>query len=80
MPAQDNAALVRTAYEAFNERDLNRAAALAAEEMEWLNVATGETLLRPGDGRRLTSSKSSGTCARQDSGILERRGPDGLIQ
>ena len=47
MPAQDNAALVRAAYEAFNDRDLDRAAALAAEELEWLNVATGETFRGP---------------------------------
>jgi len=47
MPAQDNAALVRTAYEAFNDRDLDRAAALTAEELEWLNVATGETFHGP---------------------------------
>jgi hypothetical protein len=43
MSAQDNAMLARAPYEAFNDRDFDRAAALVAEELEGVNVATGET-------------------------------------
>jgi hypothetical protein len=42
MSAQDNAMLARAAYEAFNDRGFDRAA-LVAEELEGVNVATGET-------------------------------------
>jgi hypothetical protein len=33
----------RASYEAFNDRDFDRAAALVVEDLEWVNVATGET-------------------------------------
>lgn len=44
MSVQDNEALARASHESFNERDYDRADELAAEDLEWLNVATGETL------------------------------------
>jgi steroid delta-isomerase-like uncharacterized protein len=47
MSAQDNAMLARAAYGAFNERDFDRAAALVAEDLELINVATGETFRGP---------------------------------
>jgi hypothetical protein len=33
----------RAAYETFNDREFDRAAALIVEDLEWVNVATGET-------------------------------------
>ena len=47
MPARDNEAIVRETHEAFNARDLDRAAAYAAEDAEWVTVATGETFHGP---------------------------------
>lgn len=47
MTQQDAAALARAAHEAFNERDFDRADGLAAEDLEWTNVATGETFHGP---------------------------------
>ncbi len=43
MSARDNEAIVRELHEAFNDRDLDRAAAYATEDAEYLTVATGET-------------------------------------
>ena len=43
MSARDNEAIVRELHEAFNARDLDRAAAHADEDAEYLTVATGET-------------------------------------
>jgi len=47
MSARNNEAIVREAHEAFNARDLDRAAAYAAEDAEWVTVATGETFRGP---------------------------------
>jgi steroid delta-isomerase-like uncharacterized protein len=47
MTAQDNARIARTAYEAYNQKDFDRAAALAAENAQWTNMATGETFYGP---------------------------------
>src|SRR3712207_4365356 len=47
MTAQDNAKSARTAYDAYNQRDFDRAAALADENAEWINMATGETFYGP---------------------------------
>ena len=47
MSARDNEALARGAHEAFNERDFDRAAGYVAEDLEWVNVATGETFRGP---------------------------------
>lgn len=47
MSTQDNAALARAVYEAFNDHDLERAGALAAEDMEFVDVPTGRTLRGP---------------------------------
>lgn len=47
MSARDNEAIVRETHEAFNARDLDRAAAYAAEDAEWVTVATGETFRGP---------------------------------
>ena len=43
MSARDNEAIVWELHEAFNARDLDRAAAHADEDAEYLTVATGET-------------------------------------
>lgn len=47
MSARDNEAIARETHEAFNARDLDRAAAYAIEDAEWVIVATGETLRGP---------------------------------
>lgn len=44
MPEQDPAALVRAAYEAFNAREFDLAAALHSADLELADVATGERL------------------------------------
>jgi hypothetical protein len=44
---RDNAMRAHAAYEAFNDCDFDRAAALVAEELKWVNVATGETFRGP---------------------------------
>ncbi len=38
---------MRETHEAFNARDLDRAAGYAAEDAEWVTVATGETFRGP---------------------------------
>ncbi|QIN79311.1 DUF4440 domain-containing protein [Rubrobacter marinus] len=52
MSARDNEAIVREAHEAFNARDLDRAVAYAAEDLEWTVVASGETFHGPEGYRR----------------------------
>ena len=47
MSARDNEAIVRDTHEAFNARDLDRAASHVAEDAEYLFVATGETFRGP---------------------------------
>lgn len=47
MSARENEAIVRELHEAFNARDLDRAAAYATEDAEYLTVASGETFLGP---------------------------------
>jgi ketosteroid isomerase-like protein len=47
MSARNNEAIVRETHEAFNARDLDWAAAYAAEDAEWVTVATGETFPGP---------------------------------
>lgn len=47
MSAHGNEAIVREAHEAFNAGDLDRAVAYAAEDAEWVTVATGETFRGP---------------------------------
>ena len=47
MSNQDNATLARAVYEAFNDRDLEWAGALAAEDMEFVDVPTARTLRGP---------------------------------
>ena len=47
MSTQDNAAIARAVYEAFNDQDLDRAGALAAEDIELVDVPTGRTLRGP---------------------------------
>ena len=43
MSAQDNAALARKLYDAFNNHDLNACVALAAEDIEVMLVPFGQT-------------------------------------
>jgi dihydrodipicolinate synthase/N-acetylneuraminate lyase len=45
--AQEHAQLVRTIYDAWNQRDFDRAASLAAETLELTNVFTGEVFHGP---------------------------------
>lgn len=47
MSARDNEAIVRELHEAFNARELDRAAAHATGDAEYLTVATGETFHGP---------------------------------
>lgn len=47
MSVQDNEALARAAHEAYNARDYDGAGELAAEDLEWVNVATGQTFRGP---------------------------------
>ena len=48
MPTQeDNAAIARAVFQAFNDHDLERAGALAAEDMEFVDVPTGRTMRGP---------------------------------
>jgi steroid delta-isomerase-like uncharacterized protein len=47
MSAQDNARIARIPYDAFNSRRFDEAEALAASDMELLNVPTGEKLRGP---------------------------------
>jgi len=44
-------AVVRTVYDAFNDRDFDRALSVVSDDAEWTNVPTGETL-RGRDGLR----------------------------
>src|SRR5574341_655621 len=44
MSAQDNARMVRTTYDAYNDRKFDVAVALASEDSEWLNVPLGLAL------------------------------------
>lgn len=37
-------AVVRTVYDAFNDRDFDRAVSVVSDDAEWTNVPTGETL------------------------------------
>src|SRR5256885_14776488 len=43
MSAQEKGTLTRQVLEAWNDRDFDQAAALMAENLEWMNVPTGET-------------------------------------
>lgn len=47
MSDQDNAAIARAVYEAFNDHDLERAGALADEDMEIMDVPSGRTVRGP---------------------------------
>ena len=42
MTPQEKATITREVLEAWNERDCDRAAALMAENLEWMNAPTGE--------------------------------------
>ena len=56
MSHQDNAEVARALYEAFNDHDLERAGALAADDVEFLDVPTGRTAQGPEgfmDGMRM---------------------------
>ena len=44
---EDNAAIARAVYETFNDHDLERAGALTAEDMEFVDVPSGRTLRGP---------------------------------
>ena len=47
MSNQDDAAIARAVYEAFNDHDLERAGALAAEDVELVDVPSGRTMRGP---------------------------------
>ncbi len=47
MSDQNNAAIARAVYDAFNDHEPERAGALAAEDMEITDVPSGRTMLGP---------------------------------
>jgi ketosteroid isomerase-like protein len=47
MSAEENANLLRELHQAFNERNYDRVDDLVVEDVEWENVATGETFSGP---------------------------------
>jgi steroid delta-isomerase-like uncharacterized protein len=47
MTAEDNAAVVRTVYTAFNDHDLDAVVALVTDDFELVDVATGQTYQGP---------------------------------
>lgn len=47
MSAEDNARLARELHQAFNDRNFARVDDLAEQDVEWENVATGETFSGP---------------------------------
>lgn len=47
MSAEDNARLAREILQVFNDRDYDRIDDLVTEDVEWENVATGETFSGP---------------------------------
>ena len=47
MSAEDNARLAREIHQAFNDRDYDRIDDLVTPDVEWENVATGETFSGP---------------------------------
>jgi len=51
MSAQDNARIVMSTYDAYNDRKFDVAVALASEDSEWLNVPLGLSL-RGKEGNR----------------------------
>ena len=51
MAAQDHAALVRSVYTAYNDREFDRAAAVVTDNYEWLMTPTGQ-VFHGGDGMR----------------------------
>jgi steroid delta-isomerase-like uncharacterized protein len=51
MTIQDNAAIAHISMEAWNNRDFSQAASYMTEDVEWQNVATGDTF-RGLDGYR----------------------------
>ena len=52
MSAEDNAALVRTIYGAFNDHDADRVIAAVSDDFELLDVPTGQTFRGPGGFRQ----------------------------
>ncbi|MDQ3992523.1 MAG: ester cyclase [Actinomycetota bacterium] len=52
MSYEDTASIARTLYEAFNDRDFDRGAALVGDNAVWINVPTGETFTGPDGFRR----------------------------
>ncbi len=56
MPAENNVAVVRTLFEAINNHQLDKAAALIDDNAEWVDVATGDTFRGPQGFRQLSES------------------------
>ena len=52
MSAEDNAQLAREMHRAFNDRDYDRVDDLVTRDVEWKNVATGETFSGPEGARQ----------------------------
>lgn len=53
MPAQDNVRLVQDLFDAVNRHDVDGALSLVDPNVEWVNMATGETFRGPGGFRRI---------------------------
>ncbi len=47
MSAEENATLAREIHQAFNDRNYDRVDELVAQDVQWENVATGETFSGP---------------------------------
>ena len=84
MAAQENAATVRALNEAYNARDWDAAIALTTPEVEFVNVATGETFQGPDGVRRFLGGwatafpdsqvETTQVYASEDGAVLEFRG------
>lgn len=60
MAAQDHEALVRTVYDAYNDRAFDRAAAVVTDDFEWLMTPTGQVFHGPDGMRQYLSGWASG--------------------
>jgi steroid delta-isomerase-like uncharacterized protein len=47
LTAQDNAALVRSLYDAYNRRDFSKSLALVSQDTKWTNIPFGTTFTGP---------------------------------
>jgi steroid delta-isomerase-like uncharacterized protein len=60
MATQDNAALARTFYDSYNNHDFDQAITLCDEDLQWVNLSTGETFRGPEGCRRFLEGWANG--------------------